>query len=280
MAAGTSSRFVPLSAEYPKALLNVKGEILIERQIRQLKAAGVDDITVVVGYKAEAFAYLKEKFGVDLVMNEDYARYNNTSSLIRVLDRLGNTFICSSDNYFPENVFNRPSVESYYSALYAQGATGEYCLGVDSDDYISSVSIGGRDSWYMVGHVYFAEEFSKIFAPLLEQEYGKAETRQGYWEDVYIRFIDTLPKMKIRRYNEADIKEFDSLDELRLFDPTYLSDTRSPIIKDIAARLGCDQSELTAFRNEKSGANQLQFTFFKGGDTYRYIGSDRSITKL
>ena len=38
MAAGLSSRFVPLSLEKPKGLLTVKGEILIERQIKQLKA--------------------------------------------------------------------------------------------------------------------------------------------------------------------------------------------------------------------------------------------------
>ena len=35
MAAGTSSRFVPLSFEKPKGLLNVKEEILIERQIKR-----------------------------------------------------------------------------------------------------------------------------------------------------------------------------------------------------------------------------------------------------
>ena len=56
MAAGTSSRFVPLSVERPKGLLEVKGEVLIERQICQLKEAGIEDITLVVGYKAEMFA--------------------------------------------------------------------------------------------------------------------------------------------------------------------------------------------------------------------------------
>lgn len=280
MAAGTSSRFVPLSAEYPKGLLNVRGEILIERQIRQLREAGVDDITVVVGYKADAFAYLKEKYGVDLVMNEDFYRYNNTSSLIRVLDRLGNTFICSSDNYFPENVFMHNTTESYYSALYSEGETGEYCLNVDKDDYITSVSVGGRDSWYMVGHVYFSDEFSKRFAALLRQEYEKDETRQGYWEDVYIRFIDILPKMKIHRYKEADIKEFDTLDELRQFDSSYMSDTRSTIIREIAGHLKCDQSELTGFLKEKRDVNGLQFTFRKGGEVYRYVGCDRLIIKL
>lgn len=280
MAAGTSSRFVPLSAEYPKGLLNVKGEVLIERQIRQLQEAGVDDITIVVGYKSEAFAYLKDKYGVSIVMNEDYDRYNNTSSLIRVLDRLGNTFICSSDNYFPQNVFKHNAEESYYSALYVDGETGEYCINVDKYDNITAVKVGGRDSWYMIGHVYFSEEFSKSFAALLKQEYKKEETRHGYWEDVYIRFIDKLPKMKIHRYEEWDIKEFDSLDELRQFDSSYESDTRSTIIREIAERLNCDQSELTAFRNEKRGGNCLQFTFLKAGALYRYIDSDKSITRI
>ena len=39
MAAGLSSRFAPLSYEKPKGLYGVKGEILIEREIEQLKSA-------------------------------------------------------------------------------------------------------------------------------------------------------------------------------------------------------------------------------------------------
>ena len=50
MAAGLSSRFAPISYEKPKGLLKVRGEVLIERQIRQLQEAGISDITVVVGY--------------------------------------------------------------------------------------------------------------------------------------------------------------------------------------------------------------------------------------
>ena len=64
IAAGTSSRFVPLSFEKPKGLIEVKGEVLIERQLRQLNEAGIDDITIVVGYMAEKFAYLADKYRV------------------------------------------------------------------------------------------------------------------------------------------------------------------------------------------------------------------------
>lgn len=270
MAAGTSSRFVPLSVERPKGLVEVKGEILIERQIQQLKEAGITDITLVVGYKAEMFAYLRDKYAVDIVYNEDFARYNNTSSLIRVIEKLDNTFICSSDNYFPENVFTRESVDSYYSALYAEGKTNEYCLITDAEGQITDVKVGGHDSWYMVGHVFFNHEFSEKFRKLMIKEYCNETTKQGYWEDLYIRYIDQLPKMKINRYQEGDIQEFDSLDELRMFDSSYVEDTRSTVVKSICRTLNLQELDVYGFKNIKHVGDYLHFQFKVGDSTYEY----------
>ncbi len=100
MAAGMSSRLAPLSYEKPKGLLKVKNEILIERQIKQLQEKGIVDITVITGYKAEQFEYLRDQFGVDIVYNKDYFRYNNTSSLRLVIDKLKNTYICPPTTIF------------------------------------------------------------------------------------------------------------------------------------------------------------------------------------
>lgn len=280
MAAGTSSRFVPLSTEFPKGLLEVKGEVLIERQIRQLQAAGITDIVLVVGYKAEMFNYLEQKLGVQLVMNEDFDRYNNTSSIIRVLDKLGNTYICSSDNYFPENVFQENPDQSYYSALYTKGPTDEYCITTDSLDNITSVSIGGNNSWYMIGHAYFSEEFSVAFRKLLLEEYRKDEIKLGYWEDVYIRNIPHLPFMKIHRYGNKEIEEFDSLDELRKFDESYLENTRSTLLKEIANRLNCGESDLSRFHKLPQTEEGLNFSFEKGGSKYEYHTSSKALIKL
>ena len=44
LAAGLSSRFAPISYEMPKALIPVRGEVLIERQICQLREAGIDEV--------------------------------------------------------------------------------------------------------------------------------------------------------------------------------------------------------------------------------------------
>lgn len=270
MAAGTSSRFVPLSAECPKGLLEVKGEVLVERQMRQLKEAGIADITLVVGYKADMFAYLGDKYGVEIVLNEDFARYNNTSSLIRVIDKLDNTFVCSSDNYFPENVFMNDSDDSYYSALYAEGETNEYCLTTNAEGYITDVRVGGRDAWYMVGHVFFNHAFSEAFRKIMIEEYKNETTKQGYWEDLYIRYLDQLPKMKINRYKEGDIQEFDSLDELRLFDVSYVGDTRSSVVKSICKSLNIQEADVYGFKNIKHHGDFLHFQFKVGDITYEY----------
>lgn len=270
LAAGTSSRFVPLSYESPKGLLEVKGEVLIERQIRQLKEAGINDICIVVGYKAEMFSYLRDKYGVDIVFNEDFKRYNNTSSLIRVLDRLADTFICSSDNYFPENVFLTKSQSGYYSACHTDRTANEYCLTVNDRDEITKVEIGGRNAWYMIGHVYFNHEFSSKFKEILLREYQEEATRHQYWEDVYIRNISRLPALRVNRYPEGGILEFDSIDELRRFDSSYVDDTRSSVVKDIAHRLGCSEANLSGFSNISTPDKRFAFHFYKDGIRYSF----------
>ena len=168
MAAGFSSRFAPLSYTTPKALLKVKGEIMIERQIRQLIEAGVPDIYVVVGHKKEMFYYLSEKYGVHIIENPDYASRNNHSSIYAAREYLGNSYICSADNYFMENVFEPYVYEPYYSAVYMSGPTTEYCLSTNFNGRITHVKIGGSDSWCMMGHSYWDRKFSQSFVDLLE----------------------------------------------------------------------------------------------------------------
>lgn len=274
MAAGMSSRFVPLCWERPKALLEVKGEILIERQIRQLKEAGVSGITIVTGYMADKFDYLKDKFDVSLVYNPDYARYNNTSTLMCVLDKLDDTWICSSDNYFTENVFGEHLSCSHYSAEYANGKTDEYCLSCDKDGNVINVTIGGANAWYMIGHVYFSKDFSDAFKKILVEEYKNEETLQGYWEDVYIKHLKELPRMKIRMFQPGVINEFDTLEELRLFDKSYVDDTRSVVMKKITQYLNCSQSEITKIKKNKIQGYKYSFLFHRNNIEYMFSSND------
>ena len=271
MAAGMSSRFAPLSYEKPKGLLVVKGEVLIEQQIRQLKEAGITDITIVVGYMKEQFFYLEDKFDVQIVINEDYYRYNNTSTLIRVIDKIDETFICSSDNYFSENVFLEQPSSAYYAAEYAEGKTDEYCLTTDSEDIITDVHVGGENAWYMIGHVYFDHQFSTHFCEILKREYEKsAECRESLWEDLYAKHLDVL-KMRIKRYPQGIIHEFDSLDELRAFDSLYINNTDSSILRNICNVLHCEQSNVQDIHAIKQGLTNTSFYFYCSKDGKQYV---------
>ena len=80
-AAGFGSRFVPLTFETPKGLLEVFGERMIERQIKQLHEAGITDITIIVGYLKEKFEYLIDKYQVKLLYNPEYATKNNLATI-------------------------------------------------------------------------------------------------------------------------------------------------------------------------------------------------------
>ena len=270
MAAGTSSRFAPLSFEKPKALTEVKGEILIERQIRQILDAGIRDVIIVTGYKKEQLEYLKGKFGVKLVENKEYLTRNNNSTINAVKDMLGNSYICSSDNYFAADPFETVVDDSYYAADWSEGPTQEWCLTEDADGYIDSVKIGGSGAWYMLGHTFWNEKFSRTFLQILEETYDLPETAGKLWEAIYMEHLDVL-KMKMRRYPDDFIFEFDTLDELREFDDTYKDDTRSVIIKDIAARLGCPERGITGVSVYKNVDNTASGIYFDAiGKKYRY----------
>ena len=280
MAAGTSSRFAPLSYERPKALIEVRGEILLERQIRQLKEAGIDEIFLVCGYKKEQFEYLRKKFGIQIADNPDYLTRNNNSSIWAVKEHLGNTYICSSDNYFTVNPFEKNVSEAYYSAVYADGETAEWCMGEDAEGYINSVQIGGRDAWYMLGHAYWDKTFSEKFRAILEDIYDLPQTADMLWEAIYMRHLDEL-KLKMRKYDPGVIFEFDTLDELREFDKSYEDDTRSMIIKDLCRRLHVTEREIRnakALKTTDNAASGMSFT--AAGKQYEYIYSAEELKEL
>ncbi len=283
MAAGLSSRFAPISYEKPKGVLTVRGEVLIERQIRQLKEAGIDDITVVVGYKKEEFFYLGERFGVDIVVNEEYAKRNNNSTIRRVQDRLGNTYICSSDDYFTENPFEPYVYDSYYSAVYEEGPTEEYCMSLRGrEDWICGATVGGADSWTMMGHVYWDEAFAVRFVQILDAIYDDPATAPKLWEDIYLDHLDELP-MVARKYPDGVIWEFDSLDEVAAFDPAFIKNVDSHIFDNICSVLGCNRDQIQGVVPIKQGLTNLSCRFTVGDEVYVYRhpgeGTDEIISR-
>lgn len=282
MAAGLSSRFVPLSYERPKGMLRVRGEVLVERQIRQLLKRGISDITVVVGYKKEYFFYLAAKYGVKILVNDEFAEKNNTWTLWLARKQLGNTYICSSDDYFTKNPFERYVYKSYYASEYVKGPTDEWCIRTGANDRITGVNVGGHDSWVMLGQVYFDRSFSERFVPLLADAVRRPENNGKLWEAVYAENLSSLD-MEIRRYPDGIIHEFDSLAELESFDPNFIENVDSEIFDNIVSVLGCKREEIRDFYPLKQGITNLSCHFATNGGEWVYrhpgVGTDLLINR-
>lgn len=283
MAAGLASRCAPLSYERPKGLFTVKGEVLIERQIRQLQEAGIHEIYVVVGYMKDLFFYLEDKFGVRILVNDDYYRRNNTSSLHTARYFIRNSYICSSDNYFVVNPFSDYVYESYFACACADGDTDEWCVKTGNHGRIIEYGVGGHaGDWFQVGEFYWNKEFSRTYMDLLEAEYNQHEVEGMLLDAFYAKHIDKLDA-RVKKYEIGDILEFDTVDEIKQFDDKFVENMDSRIIENISNTLHCREDEATGFEQIKRGNTNIIFSFWCRGKRYIYRhpgkGSERIIDR-
>lgn len=279
LAAGIGSRFVPITYEIPKGLIPVRGEPLLERQIRQLKEKGVHEIFMVVGYMREKFDYLSDKYGVQLVYNPEYAVKNNLSSLYCVREHLKNTYILSADNWIKENIFSMSEEKSWYSCVYHEGLTSEWCVQTDHSGRITGVTIGGSDSWVMYGPVFLSRDFTKSFAGKIGEYYKKDGTQNYMWENVFIDEINTF-KLFVNRQSRENIYEFESLEELRLFDPRYHHGTPNTFIKTIQTVFNVNEDEIVDIQIRKIGMTNKSFVFSVHGKPYIFRSPGEGAEKL
>lgn len=245
LAAGMSTRFVPLSFEKPKGLLKVKGQVLIERQILQLREKGIDEIIIVVGYMKEQFKYLIDKFGVILIETKEYEKKNNHSSIYAARKYLKNSIITSSDLYFKENIFQKYAYDAYYTAVYKRGKTAERGIILDEDDRILNTMYGDRcyDIWVTLGYAFFNQRFSNNLIKILDAIYDLPETYNKFWADIQDENLKEL-YMYAKLCDENVIYEFDSLEELRKFDKKYLVNSESNIMRQVCYMLGAREDEI------------------------------------
>lgn len=83
LSAGQGKRLLPLTADCPKCMLRVGGRSLIEWQIDTLSAAGVDRVSVVVGYRADQVErLLSQRYGSGRITLVDNPKFAETDNLV------------------------------------------------------------------------------------------------------------------------------------------------------------------------------------------------------
>lgn len=110
LAAGIASRLRPLTNHRPKCLLDIKQRCLLGRTIDGLIANGIQDVTIVTGYRQEQIIeFVGENFPdlkVRYIYNEEYATTNNIYSLwlAREQFRGEDTLLLDSDVVFDPQI--------------------------------------------------------------------------------------------------------------------------------------------------------------------------------
>lgn len=82
LAAGLGTRLAPITNDRPKSLVPVNGTPILLKQIDNLCKNGIDDITIVSGYKAEILEKVVHELysKINIIESVDYAITNNMYS--------------------------------------------------------------------------------------------------------------------------------------------------------------------------------------------------------
>ena len=210
LAAGMGTRLRPLTNDRPKCLVAVNGVPMVERQIQFLKEKGIDDITLISGYKAEALDFLKGKYGVDIVFNNRYDTCNNINSLYIVRNCFHDTYVLEGDVYMDKNVLLSEVNHSTYFAR-KKKYENEWGLEVDADNRLTHINIGDGEGYLMSGISYWAAEDCEKIVNHMEDVYATKDYTHFYWDNMV---LDIYPELDIRVREIDGIYEIDTPEEL------------------------------------------------------------------
>lgn len=211
LAAGMGTRLRPLTNDRPKCLVAVNGVPMVERQIQFLKEKGIDDITLISGYKAEALEYLKEKYGVDIVFNDRYYTCNNINSLYIVRDRFHDTYVLEGDVYMDKNVLLSEVNKSSYFARNKK-YDNEWGLEVDENNRLLKINIGAGNGFLMSGISYWKAEDCKRIIAHMEDVYASKDYTNLYWDNMV---LDIYQELDVYVQEIDGIYEIDTPEELK-----------------------------------------------------------------
>lgn len=262
LAAGFGMRMVPINTEVSKGLLEVKGEPLVERIIKQLKEVGIEDITIVVGYLKESYEYLIDLYDVKLVVNMEYATKNNLYSLNKVRDKIENTYIIPCDIYCENNPFSKNELYSWYMVSDM----------VDSESYVRVnrkrqlvVKDDNELGNAMLGIAYICREDSQCVQDSIYKYSVDDKNKDMFWEDTLFEKDKMLLNAKVvdgRKF--VEIKTFE---QLRTLDENS-EHTKSDVINLISDVFHTNIKKIKNVTVLKKGMTNRSFKFELNNEQY------------
>ena len=255
LAAGFGMRMVPINMETPKGLLEVKGEPLIERTIKQLHEVGIKNIYIVVGFLKEQYEYLIDKYDVKLVVNSNYATKNNLYSIKQVLDYLPNSYVIPCDIWCANNPFGCNELYSWY--MVSDQIDKDSAVRVNRKGELVSVS-NKEDGNVMIGIAYLAEEEAETVRERVQQLCADSRHDGDFWETALYERDKMIVMAKVVPHSE--VVEINTYEQLRDLDSNS-GKLKSDAISVICDALQVHAQEIKDITVLKKGMTNRSFLF-------------------
>lgn len=262
LAAGFGMRMVPINMETPKGLLEVKGEPLVERIICQLHEVGVEQIHIVVGFMKEQYEYLIDKYGVNLIVNSDYATKNNLHSIKVALKYLSNSYVIPCDIWCAKNPFHRREFYSWYMVSEEHGH--DSTVRVNRKNELVTVP-NTRDGNTMIGISYLDEEEAEVVRQNVLSLCADSRNDGDFWEKALYNQEKMIVMAKV--VSARDAVEINTYEQLRELDSNS-SQLKTDAIEIICQALQVTEDEINDIDVLKKGMTNRSFLFQCRGKKY------------
>ena len=220
VAAGLGSRLKDHTQNTPKCMLDFGGKTLLERQLSSYKKCGIDDISLVRGYKKNKINYK----GIKYYDNDDYKSNNILNSI-----------------FYAEEVINDNIIISYSDILFEPFIVQRT---LDSDHDISVVvDIDWKDYYIDRKEHPLSEAENVIFNSNNEVvKIGKIATEKEEVHGEFIGMIKLNPRgCKIFKENFHRVKKIfwnKAFQRSKVFQKAYLTDMIQELV-DIGVKVHC-----------------------------------------
>ena len=270
LAAGFGMRMIPIGSECPKGLLTVFGEVLIERLIRQLKEAGIEEIYVVVGFMKERYEYLEEAFGVKLIICNDYTTKNNLYSVAAAKAYLEDAYIVPCDVYCYKNPFHPFEFYSWY--LTSSEVSEDTDVRVTRGREVLMLDEESKGNKYF-GIAYLTQQEAKKTRNRIEELTAGGRNSRMFWENAIVtNKVMNIPAKIAGPEDAVEINTYSQLREIEYYNPIL----QNAVISIIQKVFDVSYEEIKDIEVMKKGLTNRSFLFTVKGEKFimRIPGTD------
>jgi choline kinase len=205
LSAGQGKRLLPMTADCPKCILPIMGQTLIEWQIDELAKCGIDQVTVVLGYRAEKVErILRSRYSADrvrTVYNAAYAVSDNLVSCWAAHDEMDQDFVLlNGDTLFEAAVLNQLLETNPRPITVVVSQKNEY----DADDMkvelngcrlvkIGKELIPDQVDGESIGMILFRERGPVLFRDALEKALRDPSSQMKWYLSVIDELAHNIP---------------------------------------------------------------------------------------